>query len=79
MNKSTAKKLLKIQGKLIDLKEELESLTESAQDKLDNASEKYQDSDKGQEDAQNISYMEDCTNEINSAIESINAIDGLMD
>lgn len=70
------KQIDSIMSKLDDVKTFFEELAATRQDSYDNKSEKWQDGDKGQEEQENISALEDIVNNLESAT---NDIDNLFE
>lgn len=61
----------RIKGDIQDLMDELESIQEAAQEKLDGRSDKYREGEKGEADEQDISYIEQAREGLQTALDEL--------
>jgi hypothetical protein len=75
MNKTEQKKINKILSSLQEMQAEFEAMVAAIDEKISNRSEKYAESEKGQQQQDEFSTLQDALGYIESAIDSLGNIE----
>lgn len=75
MKKGNLTKIEKLAKTLTDAKQTLESIRDEERDIYDRRSESWQESEKGEKQDENVSYLDDACSDLETVIDSLNSIE----